>query len=202
MQRASGQYDHLARIPRTRPRQSSGRRSLASWDRCRAAPRRAPGMEAAVRNAGIESKIDCTGWNEVSAEGGFAGNGIFRCRDRRPKSTAETIIVRQRPRTSKKGGKIPAERASFQSITVSEVREDCVVETEGTKLPAPLAVISNQSLTTVPGTESWRGKTGRDSSARPAVERRPWWDPARLASKSSRFIIAEAVSSRQFTQAR
>jgi hypothetical protein len=97
---------------------------------------------------------------------------------------------------------VPARTPFFRWGVVSAVWKDCMVETEGTKLPAPLAVISNQSLTTVPGTESWCGKTGRDSSARPAVERRPWWDPARLASKSSRFIIAEAVSSRQFTQAR
>ena len=33
------------------------------------------------------------------------------------------------------------------------VRKDWVVETEGTKLPTPLAVMSNQSLTTVPRTE-------------------------------------------------
>jgi hypothetical protein len=36
-QRASGQYEHVARIPRTRTREGSGRRSLASRNRCRAA---------------------------------------------------------------------------------------------------------------------------------------------------------------------
>ncbi len=34
MQRATGQYDHLARVPRTGPRQNRGRRSFASWHWC------------------------------------------------------------------------------------------------------------------------------------------------------------------------
>src|SRR3954451_6261298 len=55
MQRTSGQYDHLAR---TRTREGSGGWSLASWNRCRAAPRRAPRMEPTVRNPRIESELD------------------------------------------------------------------------------------------------------------------------------------------------
>ena len=57
MQRASGQYDHLARVPRTGPRQSRGRRSFAPWHWCRATPRRSRGMEPTVRNARIEPAI-------------------------------------------------------------------------------------------------------------------------------------------------
>ena len=57
MQRASGQYDHLARVPRTGPCQSNSRRSFASRHRCRTAPRRSRGMEPTVRSARIESAI-------------------------------------------------------------------------------------------------------------------------------------------------
>src|SRR5258708_17011458 len=57
MQRASGQHDHLASIPRARPRQSSGRRSFASRHWCRAAPRRSHGMGTTVRNPRVESAI-------------------------------------------------------------------------------------------------------------------------------------------------
>ena len=57
MQRASGQYDHLARVPRPGPRQSSDRRSFASRHWCRAAPRRSRGMEPTVRNPRIEPAI-------------------------------------------------------------------------------------------------------------------------------------------------
>src|SRR5260370_38104102 len=45
MQRATGQYDHLARVPRTGPRQSRGRRSFTQRHRCRTAPRRPRRME-------------------------------------------------------------------------------------------------------------------------------------------------------------
>ena len=78
---------------------------------------------------------------ELGAEVEGAGNGIFRCRDRRPKSTRESVIVRQRPPTLKTGGKIPVETASFRLITFLEVREDWVVETIWTKLDAPHADI-------------------------------------------------------------
>jgi hypothetical protein len=44
---------------------------------------------------------------------------------------------------SKIGDNIPAETASFRSMKISEVREDWMVETEGTKLATPLAVVSN-----------------------------------------------------------
>src|SRR5258705_12132604 len=57
MQRATGQYDHLARVPGTGPRQSRGRRSFASRHWCRAAPRRSHGMGTTVRNPRIESAI-------------------------------------------------------------------------------------------------------------------------------------------------
>jgi hypothetical protein len=48
MQRSSGQYDHLARIPRTGPGQSRGGGSFAPRHRCRAAPRRSRGMARSV----------------------------------------------------------------------------------------------------------------------------------------------------------
>jgi len=57
MQRATGQYDYLARVPRTRPRQSRGRRSFASRHWCRAAPQCSRGMEPTVRSARIEAAI-------------------------------------------------------------------------------------------------------------------------------------------------
>src|SRR4051794_25006137 len=55
MQRATGQYDRLARIPGTGPRQSSGRGPFASRHWCRTTPRRARGMEPTVRRPRIES---------------------------------------------------------------------------------------------------------------------------------------------------
>ena len=58
MQRATGQYDHLAGVPRTGPRQSSGRRSFASRHWCRATPRRSRRMEPTVRNPRIESALE------------------------------------------------------------------------------------------------------------------------------------------------
>ena len=57
MQRTTGQYDHLARVPRTGSRQSSSRRPFAPRHRCRAAPRRSRGMESTVRSPRIESAI-------------------------------------------------------------------------------------------------------------------------------------------------
>src|ERR1700681_1330509 len=57
MERATGQYDHLGRVPRTGPRQSRGRRSFASRHWCRAAPRRSHGMGTTVRNPRVESAI-------------------------------------------------------------------------------------------------------------------------------------------------
>src|SRR6266446_4051435 len=57
MQRTTGQYDDLARVPRTGPRQSRGRRSFAPRYWCRTTPRRSGGMEPAVRSARIESAI-------------------------------------------------------------------------------------------------------------------------------------------------
>src|ERR1700751_6016897 len=57
MQRATGQYDHLARVPRTGPHQSRGRRSFAPRHWRRATPRRSRGMEPTVRNPRIESAL-------------------------------------------------------------------------------------------------------------------------------------------------
>src|SRR5229473_2492500 len=57
MQRAAGQYDHFARVPRARPRQSRGRRSFASRRWCRATPRSSGGMVPTVRGARIEPAI-------------------------------------------------------------------------------------------------------------------------------------------------
>src|SRR6266481_3395362 len=56
-----------------------------------------------------------------------ARNGIFGCGDWRPKIHPRDPYCRQRPGTLKTGGKIPAETASFQSTTISAVREDWVV---------------------------------------------------------------------------
>ena len=52
------------------------------------------------------------GWS-VAAPNSVAGNGIFGCRDRRPKIHPRDPCCRQRPGTLKIGGKIPAETASF-----------------------------------------------------------------------------------------
>src|SRR6267142_3200671 len=60
-----------------------------------------------------------------------AGNGIFGCRDRRPKIHPRDRFCRQRPGTLKIGGKISAETASFRSTTVSAVREDWMVGAPG-----------------------------------------------------------------------
>jgi len=126
MQRASGQYDDLARVPRAGPRQSSSRRSFASRHRCRTAPRHSRGMEPTVRSARIESAIGSdaarslhlsrrfpsAGWS-VAVPNSVAGNGIFGCRDRRPKIHPSDHYCRQRPGTLKIGDKIPAERPLF-----------------------------------------------------------------------------------------
>src|SRR6266446_6835366 len=68
MQRATGQYDHFARVPRTRPRQSRRRGSFAPRHRCRAAPRRSRGMEPTVRNARIESAISLEGGSKLASQ--------------------------------------------------------------------------------------------------------------------------------------
>jgi hypothetical protein len=48
-----------------------------------------------------------------------------------------------------------------------------MVETEGTKLPTPLAVMSNQSLTTVPGTQFFDAEaTRRNRLIRPNLSSR------------------------------
>jgi hypothetical protein len=55
-------------------------------------------------------------FQKIARRNSIAGNGIFRCRDRRPKSTGETAIVLQRPATLKTGGKIPAEKGLFSIV--------------------------------------------------------------------------------------
>src|SRR6478752_6401915 len=57
MQRATGQYDRLARIPGTGPRQSSGRGPFAPGYRCRATARPARGMEPTVRSARTQIRL-------------------------------------------------------------------------------------------------------------------------------------------------
>src|SRR6266851_299162 len=99
-----------------------------------------------------------TGWS-VAVPNSVAGNGIFGCRDRRPKIHPRDRYCQQRPGTLKIGGKIPAETASFRSTTVSAVREDWMVETEGTELPTPTQS-SNRSLTSESGTEIFDAETG------------------------------------------
>src|SRR5258708_15437941 len=149
MQRATGQYDDLARVPRTGPCQSRGRRSFASRHRSRTTSRRSRGMEPTVRNPRIESAVGLeaarsshisrrfpnAGWS-VAVPNSVAGNGIFGCRDRGRKIYPRDRYSRQRPGTLKIGGEIPAETACFRLTTVSAVREDWVVETIWTKLHA------------------------------------------------------------------
>jgi 5-methylcytosine-specific restriction protein A len=71
----------------------------------------------------------------------------------RPLMWAEIANVKKRLQDPRRNG-------LFRLATVSAVREDWMVETEGTKLPTPPAVISNQSLTTAPGTEISDAETG------------------------------------------
>ena len=71
-----------------------------------------------------------------------AGNGIFGCRDWRPKIHPKDRNCRQRPEALKMGDKIPAETASFRSTTVCAVREDwmvvCAVRYEPVSMPNSL----------------------------------------------------------------
>jgi hypothetical protein len=53
----------------------------------------------------------------------------------------ETADVHRDRKSGDETGEIPAETASLRSTTVSAVREDWMVETIWTKLPAPHAVI-------------------------------------------------------------
>ena len=57
MQRSAGQYDRVARIPGTGPRQSSGRGPFAPGYRCRATARPARGMEPTVRSARTQIRL-------------------------------------------------------------------------------------------------------------------------------------------------
>ena len=97
-------------------------------------------MEPTVRNPRIEPAIGSevarrshlsrrfpSADQTVPSRNSVAGNGIFGCGDWRPKIRPRDRYCRQRPRTLKTGGKIPAETASFQSTTISAVREDWVV---------------------------------------------------------------------------
>src|SRR5258705_8779184 len=98
-------------------------------------------MEPTVRNPRIESAIGFRRCSKLASQQTIPerrlvsfrpkfsrGNGIFGCRDRRPKIHPRDRYCRQRPGTLKIGGKIPAETASFRSTTVSAVREDWMVE--------------------------------------------------------------------------
>jgi len=126
MQRATGQYNHLARVPRTGPRQSGSRRSFASRHCCRAAPRRTRGMEPTVRSAWIKSAIgsDPARSSLLSrpnsrapagqpSRNSVAGNGIFGCRDWRPRTRPRDRYSRQRPGTLKIGNKNPRGNGPF-----------------------------------------------------------------------------------------
>jgi hypothetical protein len=97
-------------------------------------------MEPTVRNPRTESAIGSdaaqslhlsrrfpnAGWS-LPVRNSVAGNGIFGCRDWRPKIHPRDRYCRQRPGTLKIGDKIPAETARFRSTTVCAVREDWMV---------------------------------------------------------------------------
>src|SRR5260370_10877789 len=83
------------------------------------------GLEAA-RSSPLSRPFPNAG-RSVAVLNSGAGNGIFGCRDRRPKIHPRDRYCLQRPGTLKIGGKIPAETASFRSTTVSAVREDWMV---------------------------------------------------------------------------
>src|SRR6266849_4075875 len=97
-------------------------------------------MEPTVRNPRIEPAIASevarrshlsrrfpSAGQTVPSRNSVAGNGIFGCRDWRPKIHPRDRYCRRRPETLKIGNKIPAETASFRSTTVSAVREDWMV---------------------------------------------------------------------------
>ena len=119
MQRASGQYDHLARVPRTRSRQSRGRRSFAPRHWCRAAPRRSRGMEPTVRSARIESAIGFRSCSKLASQQTIPLAPAVSCR---PKSSRrERNFWMQRPEA-----KNPPERPLFSAETenVENRRQD------------------------------------------------------------------------------
>src|SRR5258706_16358463 len=82
------------------------------------------GLEAA-RSSPLSRPFPNAG-RSVAVLNSVAGNGIFGCRDRRPKIHPRDRYCLHRPGTLKIGGKIPAETASFRSTKVSEVRDGCV----------------------------------------------------------------------------
>ena len=136
MQRATGQYDHLARFPSTGPRQSRGRRSFAARHWRRAAPRCSRGMEPTVRNPRIESAIGLEAARSSHLSRRFPSAGSRNpCRRERNfwMQRPEAQNPPERPFLSAETGnvenrrKISAETASFRSTTVSAVREDWMV---------------------------------------------------------------------------
>ena len=150
MQRASGQYDYLARVPRTSPRQSRGRRSFAPRHWCRAAPRRSHGMGTTVRNPRIESAIGLellearlsaddsrTPASQLPSQIQSRGTEFLGAETGSQKIHPGDRYCRQRPGTLKIGGNIPAETASFLSTTVSAVREDWLVGATGIEPVTP-----------------------------------------------------------------
>src|SRR5882762_11618828 len=136
MQRATGQYDHLARVPRAGPRQSSGRRSFASRHRCRTAPRRSRGMEPTVRNPRIESAIG----SEAARSSLFRkrypgcrpqiqspGTEFLDAETGGQKSALETADAHRDRKSGDDTGEIPAETAFLESPTKCAVWEDWMV---------------------------------------------------------------------------
>src|SRR5258706_2799829 len=83
------------------------------------------GLEAA-RSSPLSRPFPNAG-RSVAVLNSVARNGIFGCRDRRPKIHPRDRYCRQRPGTWKMGGWNPPEKAYFRSTTVSAVREDWVV---------------------------------------------------------------------------
>jgi hypothetical protein len=76
------------------------------------------------------------------------------------KSAAETADVYRDRKSGDDTGEIPAETASLESLTKCAVWEDWMVETEGTELPTPHAVVIEPVSDSEPGTEIFDAETG------------------------------------------
>ena len=113
-------------------------------------PESAIGLDTAQNGvfASYETQFLSAG-RPVAAQCPAAGNGIFGCRDKSPKSTRETANVHRDRKAAPRTANIPAETAYFQSTTVSAVWEDWMVETEGIELATPHAVVEPVSGTRV-----------------------------------------------------
>jgi hypothetical protein len=154
VQRSSGQYDHLARLPRAQSRQSSSRRSptpsngsairrlngagssthsASIQNNCRAGPRsqlqRPKSRNCVQCGPTSRSKPGCWEREFLDAETGRQKSSRKRanaCRDQSPGS---------------KWPEIPAEAPYLASTGERVVCGDWMVETEGTELPTPHPVI-------------------------------------------------------------